>query len=453
MSGNPFEPARPIPIPIPIPIPMEYVSVRIHANPHYESTGDPYLDPDLLHYLYGSSQSQMEPGATILCPTSQKSFLRRFDTHVVVFRVCNINISTNTSTNANTNTNTKYTLCDARGSKRTALLRYLQQQQQQHNQTSSSEPRRSRRGQERGRGRRRRLSRFTTSRNTLKKENERLQPTRQHKPSDRALLPLPMPFSFVNRPAVKTAREISCIRTACRATAYALRHTIARAHTFQTTGAMRDYAHRQLRLKLGIGEHTPEEDYTAYETILTIGGGKDSHHKSKTGLDRVHPGAFEDVPLVHRDHPMVLMDIGARYGGYCADVTRTFAVVTPLTPEQRAVYDAVKSLYTLVVSMVRPGAVFADIEAATTAQLVRELTRLGVPEPTNTYRYMPHGLGHSVGLQVHDAPCIRDVGSLQAGMVLTIEPGIYTDDVDVRIENTILVTRDGCEELSGGVPW
>jgi Xaa-Pro aminopeptidase len=190
-------------------------------------------------------------------------------------------------------------------------------------------------------------------------------------------------------------------------------------------------------------------DTTAYTTILTLNGhGK---HTTRTGIQRVHP-TFENHALHHHTKPLLLLDMGARYGGYCADITRTFSTTTP-TNRQIDIYRSVLTLYELGESMVKPGVLYEDIDRAVMKQLVVELKRLGFSDYTNTYKYMPHSLGHSVGIEVHDTPDIMSVGRLRTNMVLTIEPGIYTDEMDIRIENTIVVTEGGCRVLSNGVPW
>ena len=194
---------------------------------------------------------------------------------------------------------------------------------------------------------------------------------------------------------------------------------------------------------------TEDCDTTAYTTILTLNGhGK---HITRTGIQRVHP-TFESYTLDHSTKPLLLLDMGARYGGFCADITRTFSTTTP-TARQIDVYRSVLALYELGESMVKPGVLYKDINQAVKTKLESELQRLGFKDFTNVDKYMPHSLGHSVGIEVHDTPSIFDVGPLQPNMVLTIEPGIYTDEMDIRIENTIVVTEEGCRVLSNNVPW
>ena len=268
--------------------------------------------------------------------------------------------------------------------------------------------------------------------------------------------------------AIKQPWERRWIRRACDRTCLAMREMLARSPRCDDLAALLDVGlrmlyRRQLRETTDVPSIAAEQlramqpTFMAYTTILTLGG--HGAHRQHNGIERVHP-VFENARLdrppaassLAPPPPLLLLDMGARVRGYCADITRTFCLGTP-THAQRAQYHAVLALYTLGESMVRPGAWYRDIDRAVRHQLRHELQRLGVADYDDTYKYMPHGLGHSVGLAVHDTPCIYDVGPLQPGMVLTIEPGIYTPDMDIRIENTIEVTVDGCRVLSDGVPW
>lgn len=276
--------------------------------------------------------------------------------------------------------------------------------------------------------------------------------------------------------AIKQPWERRWIRRACDRTCLAIRQMQARSPPRDDVAALLDVGLREL-YRCHLRDTTQETEevaddvpsitaeqlralqptFMAYTTILTLGGY--GAHRQHDGIERVHP-VFENAPLdrpTASSHtlvppPLLLLDMGARVRGYCADITRTFCLGTP-TRAQKAQYRAVLALYTLGESMVRPGILYHDIDRAVRQQLRHELQRLGVADYDDTYKYMPHGLGHSVGLSVHDTPCIYDVGPLQPGMVLTIEPGIYTPDMDIRIENTIEVTADGCRVLSDGMPW
>ena len=135
-----------------------------------------------------------------------------------------------------------------------------------------------------------------------------------------------------------------------------------------------------------------------------------------------------------------ILDFGLKYAGYTTDVTLTFAV-EPLSKIQEKMLSLVEKAYKLAVSMVKPGVSARDIGIAVDVYFGR------------SKKTMPHGLGHGVGLEAHEAP---SVGSrvdnewvLEPGMIITIEPGLY-DPVQggCRLENDILITETGAEVLT-----
>jgi len=166
---------------------------------------------------------------------------------------------------------------------------------------------------------------------------------------------------------------------------------------------------------------------------------------------------------VTRDGDLVVMDVGASYRGYTADVTRTVPVNGRFTPEQRAVYDIVLEAQEAAIEATRAGASFGAPGQAASEVLARGLADLGLLESPKDFmrlsRFFPHGTSHYLGLQVHDVGGYR---ALKPGMVITVEPGIYippAEDVDrkwwnigVRIEDDVLVTERGPDVLSAGAP-
>lgn len=139
---------------------------------------------------------------------------------------------------------------------------------------------------------------------------------------------------------------------------------------------------------------------------------------------------------------LIVVDIGSDYGRYAADVTRTYPADGKFTDEQRRVYDVVLRAQQACIDMIKPGVYFEDLQ-----RKAEEVIRAA------GYRdYFIHGLGHFVGLDVHDAGLYRK--PLQAGMVLTIEPGVYIPEksLGVRIEDDVLVTEAGCRVLSESIP-
>jgi Xaa-Pro aminopeptidase len=149
---------------------------------------------------------------------------------------------------------------------------------------------------------------------------------------------------------------------------------------------------------------------------------------------------------------VVVVDIGAEYGMYTADVTRTIPINGKFSPRQREVYEIVLAANEAAIARVAPGVSMAQINAAANEQLTAGLMRLGLIRSAGELRnYYFHGLSHSLGLAVHD---VGGLGTLEAGMVFTIEPGIYirAEGIGFRIEDDILVTETGHEVLTAGAP-
>ncbi len=136
----------------------------------------------------------------------------------------------------------------------------------------------------------------------------------------------------------------------------------------------------------------------------------------------------------------VVLDSGAAFGGYCADITRTYPVDGTFTTRQRKVYDVVLDAQLAAIAAVRPGATLADIDRAARAVI----TTAGFGDA------FIHGTGHHLGLEVHDASPNEP---LRPGAVITIEPGIYLpqERFGVRIEDDVLVTSKGRENLSAAI--
>jgi Xaa-Pro aminopeptidase len=163
-----------------------------------------------------------------------------------------------------------------------------------------------------------------------------------------------------------------------------------------------------------------------------------------------------------RGGELVLLDVGASYANYASDLTRTFPVGGTFSPRQRAVYEAVLRVLEAAIARTTAGTRLAEWKRAAQLDMTRELLDLGLitaeqaaadsPAEPACRTYFMHGLGHSLGLGVHDlAP--QD-GPLAPGWVMTVEPGIYIPDegIGVRLENDVLVTEAGPVDLSADVP-
>jgi len=137
---------------------------------------------------------------------------------------------------------------------------------------------------------------------------------------------------------------------------------------------------------------------------------------------------------------LVTFDFGGIRNGYCSDETVTVAVGSA-GPRQREIYEVVKEAHDRAIERVRPGVPCRDVDAAARDHI----TAKGFGE------FFGHGTGHGVGLEVHEKPVIsfRNEETLEEGMIVTIEPGIYVPEWGgVRIEDTVCVTRDGCRIMT-----
>jgi Xaa-Pro aminopeptidase len=184
---------------------------------------------------------------------------------------------------------------------------------------------------------------------------------------------------------------------------------------------------RDVALDLELRMRTRGAEDVSFEPI--VGSGPLSAHIHHTAAER----AFEKGDLI-------LMDFGARFDGYCSDMTRT-VVLGPATDEQRAHYDIVLAAQRRGIDAATAGASCAEVDAAARDYI----TGAGFGDS------FAHGLGHGVGLDIHEAPRLGRFSedSLQGGEVVTIEPGIYLDGGGIRIEDCVVVGSTGAEILTG----
>lgn len=149
---------------------------------------------------------------------------------------------------------------------------------------------------------------------------------------------------------------------------------------------------------------------------------------------------------------LLLLDIGARHGGYAADITRTYALGEP-TKRQREVHAAVRDAQAEIIALIVPGLPVEEYQRRVDEIMTRSLMELGLMKARDdekAYRnYFPHAISHGLGVDVHDS--LGAPRFLRPGMVLTVEPGIYVPEegIGVRIEDDILVTENGRSNLSG----
>ncbi len=163
-----------------------------------------------------------------------------------------------------------------------------------------------------------------------------------------------------------------------------------------------------------------------------------------------------------KDGELILMDFGAEYGYYCADLTRTIPVNGKFTRRQRTVYNACLHLHKYAASILKPGISIVDYtekigdEATVIFQKIGLLKKSDIknenPDDRAYRKYLYHGISHHLGIDVHDLGTRTE--PVKAGMVFTIEPGIYIEEeqMGVRIENNFWITRNGNKDLMKNIP-
>ena len=243
---------------------------------------------------------------------------------------------------------------------------------------------------------------------------------------------------------VKDADELACIREAARITTDAFVETLA-------------------RVREGVGE---------WEIEASIEYGFRSRGASGAAFPTIAAAGINATVLhyirndgVARDGDLLLLDAGARYRMYCADMTRTVPVSGKFSQEQRDIYDVVLAAHDAAIRATRAGA-FADAphEAALTVLadgliglgLAKGTTEAVIQDANGLKRYYPHRTSHWLGLDVHDVgPYLTRTGPvrLAPNMVMTIEPGLYIPErgIGIRIEDDVVVTESGCEVITAGV--
>ena len=150
---------------------------------------------------------------------------------------------------------------------------------------------------------------------------------------------------------------------------------------------------------------------------------------------------------------MILFDLGAEWGHYAADVSRTYPVSGKFTPQQKALYQVVLKGLEAAIARTKPGQPKHELQQISKDVMAEELIKLGmIQKKEEISRYYFHGSGHYIGLYTHDVG--DEQALLEEDMMFTLEPGLYFEElgIGIRIEDTLLVTKDGCEVLSGGIP-
>lgn len=241
--------------------------------------------------------------------------------------------------------------------------------------------------------------------------------------------------------AVKTPLEVEVMQKAIDITG----QTFRRLLKFIRPGVMEYELHAEILHEFLCNRATGE----AYGSIIASG-------------DRARTLHYVRNDQECKDGELVLMDFGAEYGNYCADLTRTVPVNGKFTPRQRQVYDACLHLHNYAKSLLKPGISIVDYTEKVGEEAGRTFVKIGLlnetdiqnqdPEHPAYRKYLYHGISHHLGIDVHDLG--TRTGPLEPGMVLTVEPGIYIEEeqMGIRIENNVWITENGHVDLMKNIP-
>lgn len=232
--------------------------------------------------------------------------------------------------------------------------------------------------------------------------------------------------------AIKSKYEISMIRKAIDITGEGIKQILKK-----TKPGMKEY-----------------QVAAIFEYFLAMNGAGEPSFKSivasGSAFNYLH---YPDLKEKIIEGDMILIDLGARVGGLCSDISRAFPANGKFTENQLAIYNAVRECQKAAFNTIKPGVYIKDINLACMQSAAKSLIKLGILyKEEDVADYYWHNVSHHLGLDVHDV-ISKDV-ILEKGMVITVEPGIYVPEwnVGLRIEDDVLVTDDGCEILSASIP-
>lgn len=239
---------------------------------------------------------------------------------------------------------------------------------------------------------------------------------------------------------VKSEAEVALIRRACGITRQGFLRLLR-----QVRPGVKEY---ELEAELA-HEFIAHRGKFAYNPIIAGGANACTLHYNQN-----------DQPC--RDGELLLLDVGANYANYQSDLTRTIPVNGRFTPRQRQVYDAVLHSLRAATKAAVPGKLHKDWQKEAEAIVQEELLKLGLLKPRDikkqdpdspaVKKYFMHGIGHPLGLDVHDVGPLKQ--TFAPGWVLTVEPGIYIpkEGLAVRLENTVLLTEGEPVNLMADIP-
>lgn len=162
---------------------------------------------------------------------------------------------------------------------------------------------------------------------------------------------------------------------------------------------------------------------------------------------------YSDNNSLMEDGDLVLLDLGVEFRKYCSDISRTFPVNGKFTPRQKEIYEIVLHTNKEVIKFLKPGVTTEEFNNLAKKLLAEGLMKIGkIQDESELSKYYYHSIGHFLGLDVHDVGNYTE--PFKAGQILTVEPGLYLEDekIGIRIEDNILLTKNGNINLSEKIP-
>lgn len=240
---------------------------------------------------------------------------------------------------------------------------------------------------------------------------------------------------------IKTEYEIEVTKKAIEIT----HNAFMRVMRFVKPGVMEYEIHAEI-LHSFISQRADGE---AYDSIIASGDRARTLHYIRNNQECL-------------DGELLLMDFGARYGGYNADLTRTIPVNGKFSRRQKTVYNACLHLHNYAKSLLKPGISIVDYTEKVGEEATQQFLKIGLlkksdvknenPENRAYRKYLYHGISHHLGIDVHDLGTRTE--PIKPGMLFTVEPGIYIEEeqMGIRIENNVWITKKGNIDLFAGIP-